>query len=233
MLDVFRPVFWLFSPSGGGERRARGNETAKQRSASPWSSEHVADDTDDRAILANLAAADERVAERALGDLVTRYGAAVRRTAAMFLGDWDAADDIVQDIFVALWQQRATRSVHGNIAGYLHRAARNRALNVRRALGARERAYQRIMQCSENTVDVSSDATDTPVEASRYATQIKDALATMRPRVREIFLLHRIQGMRAPEIAALLGISVATVHQQLSRGIAHLAHHLTGRTASD
>ena len=69
---------------------------------------------------------------------------------------------------------------------------------------------------------------DVRIEANELDVVVQQALDSLQPQVREIFLMHRLQGMRYDEIAAALEISVLTVRSQMSRGAMHVTPSLRG-----
>ena len=56
--------------------------------------------------------------------------------------------------------------------------------------------------------------------------RLETAVATMAPRTREVFLLHRVADLAYPEIAERLGIDVVTVERELAWAILHLDREL-------
>src|SRR5262245_51041402 len=76
------------------------------------------------------------LAFRQLFDL---YYTALRRYATMLLGGRDAGEDIVQGLFVHLWEQRARWAVRGNVRSYLYQSVHRRVVSEWRAGGVRRR----------------------------------------------------------------------------------------------
>lgn len=141
---------------------------------------------------------------------------------AGYLSD-DAAEDLVQDLFVAIWRDPARWLEAGDgLRPLLYVAARNRSLDALRYQRVRTRhAAQEIAEQAH--VAPAAEATVARQEIQRA---LDAAVAALPARAREIFVLHREQGLTYREIASQLGISIKTVETQMSRSLKRLRHHL-------
>lgn len=211
-------VAWFFSRADD----ARGASAPIPRHATPSAKPYlklVPDhaDLEGAALVARLQASDAT----ALETLIDRYAERLHRVAWMILRSDDEAADAVQDAFVAIWDARARLDPTRNATGYLFRAVRNHALKIR----DREATQQRIRD--EGTAPTTeTNAGEASVLASELSSAMHRVLRTLQPRVREIFLMHRMSGMSYAEIAATLGVGVATVHSQMSRAVRRIAETL-------
>jgi len=127
----------------------------------------------------------------------------------------DVAEDVVQEVFVALWTQRERLSSPDNLTGYLYRSVRNRGLNQIR--------HQRMVlqwQARQAMEDGGeAPAADREAERSEIDQAVKRAVATLSPRCREVFELSRDRGLTYPQIAETLGISIKTVETLMGRAL--------------
>lgn len=127
----------------------------------------------------------------------------------------DGAEDVVQEVFVALWTQRERLTTPDNLVGYLYRAVRNRSLNQIRH--RRMVADWQVKQSAEDQVVVPP--ADQETERAEILDAVRRAVATLSPRCREVFGLSRDRGLTYPEIAAMLGISIKTVETLMGRAL--------------
>lgn len=141
--------------------------------------------------------------------------------AAGLTAQRDAAEDVVQEVFVAVWSRREALPDLDVLAGYLHRAVRNRSLNYLR----QQRTAGRWLAGQEPDPGVPAVA-ESALIGAETAHRIQRALAALPPRTREVFLLSRDQGLTYPAIAATLGISVKTVETLMGRGLRALREAL-------
>jgi RNA polymerase sigma-70 factor (ECF subfamily) len=155
--------------------------------------------------------------ERAFTTIVALYLEPLYRFAYIRTQDSQLAEDVTQDVLVQLWDHRSRLSDTGSLKGYLFRSVRNRSLNHLR----HERSLERL---AESYVHDTGGHTGVPdagmaLELEEGARLIADAIAGLPPRTREIFVLRREQGMSYPDIADTFGISIPTVHNQMSRAV--------------
>lgn len=140
--------------------------------------------------------------------------------------DREAAEDIVQDIFARLLQAGSTGSLEADTR-ILYAAARHAAIDHSMMVVRRQGLLAR--RVPEQAVQPPPSAA-AALEAKDALAALDRALAELSPRAREIFVLHRVNGMPNGEIAARLGITVSAVEKQLARAFRHcqkrLADHL-------
>jgi RNA polymerase sigma-70 factor (ECF subfamily) len=155
--------------------------------------------------------------EQAFNTIVALYLEPLYRFAYIRTQDSQLADDIAQDVLVQLWEHREQLNPAGSLKGYLFRSVRNRTLNSLR----HEQSLQRVAQVftTDRTLHSPQPSADTTIELEEGTRLLRIALASLPPRTREIFLLRREQEMSYAEIAETFGISVATVHNQMSRAV--------------
>lgn len=127
----------------------------------------------------------------------------------------DGAEDVVQEVFVALWTQRERLTTPDNFVGYLYRAVRNRSLNQLRH--KRMVSDWQTRQAAEE--QKNSPPADQETERAEITAAVKAAVATLSPRCREVFELSRDRGLTYPEIATTLGISIKTVETLMGRAL--------------
>jgi RNA polymerase sigma-70 factor (ECF subfamily) len=131
-------------------------------------------------------------------------------------------DELVADVFFAIWQRRADWNPAHGIAAYLFRAVRNRATNARRGAAREEQRYR---AATHDDADVIA-----PVDLE---TQDRDAiltqfLATLSTERRVLVQLRWGRGLSYPEIAERLGVSTAAIQMQMSRLLRVLRQRLPG-----
>ena len=130
------------------------------------------------------------------------------------IGCSSLAGDIVQDIFLRLWE-RAT-SFRGEPAAYLSRCARNASIDHMRA----EHAQARLMaEAALRSETLFSPSGEDVLAARDELGRIDAALLALPAKTRHIFLLNRVHGRKLREIAAVFGISERAVTKHMARAI--------------
>jgi len=137
----------------------------------------------------------------------------------------DAAEDVVQEVFLSLWRRHADAPAeHGPLTAWLLRSVRNRALNV-------IRHHRVVRSWAERTVR-EAELPDGPPDPgteegiSEVERQVREAIAALPERTREIFLLSRDGGRSYRQIAEQLEISVKTVETLMGRALKTLRARL-------
>ena len=156
--------------------------------------------------------------EAAFGRLYRQHAAALFRFAVRLTGSAAVAEDVLQEVFVALIDAAVPRGGagydpgRGPLRSYLFGAVRNEA---------RKRLREGVvMRATAETVRVGQRTDD-----DRQA--LTAALAQLEPDFREVVLLCELEGLRYEEAAAALEIPVGTVRSRLSRARARLAATLS------
>lgn len=134
--------------------------------------------------------------------------------------------DVVQESFLRLWKLRAAQPIHSARA-FLFKVARNIALDsLRHASRSPVSAVPDL-----TTLPVVEEAADVSAAVCRReeVALLVDALEALPPRCREIVMLRKFQNLPQKEVAARLGITEATVQEQVYRGLRRLEQLLTRR----
>ncbi|WP_420810857.1 RNA polymerase sigma factor [Deinococcus fonticola] len=168
----------------------------------------------DDAALARLAVRDDHAFEA----LVNRHAAGVHRLAANTVGS-GAADDVVQEVFIAVHKGLKGFRGEAQFSTWLHRIALNACY---KALQARQNVpFEDVLE---------PPAPHSPVRSSEQA-DIRDRLAaalqSLPQEQREAVTLREISGLDYAEIAAVTGAELGTVKSRINRGRAALREWLT------
>ncbi|NSL88729.1 RNA polymerase sigma-70 factor [Chitinophaga solisilvae] len=139
--------------------------------------------------------------------------------ATHYMGDSHAAEEVVQQVFLRLWEKRDSITITGPVKAYLFSAIRNTAISQWRKDNVRS---DRETQYS-NIKDVAIGASDEVRELERLYLRALDMLPE---RCREVFVLSRQQQLKYAEIAATLNISVKTVENHMGKALKILHQEL-------
>jgi len=139
----------------------------------------------------------------------------------------DAADDIVEEVFLKLWRIRSHWSVTGSLASYLYVAARHQASNYT----SRERTRWRLTQAAldADTARESSPDVEQSLDVSDQRSLMERTVSVLPAKARMVFLLYYRDGLTYGEIAERLQVARKTVENQLARSLKLIAERLAKR----
>jgi len=156
---------------------------------------------------------------RALEELFRQQYEPLCRFAERYLRDRAASEDLVQDLFAALWARRTRLDLRGSLRAYLFASVRNRALNVRKHLLV-EHDWERDEAAPEvRVLHPTPRRPDELLDERERAARVRAAVAQLPERCRLVMQLRWQEQLGYSEIASILGISVKGVEIQLARGL--------------
>lgn len=171
---------------------------------------------DERSVIARIQAGDESAGEW----LYLRYHEALWRFAYTLVRSSAVAEELVHDVFLALWRDRAHWRVTTSARLWLYGAVRNRAMNYLR--------HERVVSsAAHDDVRIAMSAPPADVEAAVEARELDDrvarALASVPERRRIAMTLRWRHELTPAEIAEVLGTTPEAVRVLLTRARQDLA----------
>ena len=130
-----------------------------------------------------------------------------------YLKDSDEAEDIVQQVFVSLWEKRDQLDIHTSIRSILYKSVQNACLNKIKHLKVRT-SYAEELKATA----VYTDSSDS-VQATELNERIQLAMENMPEQCSRIFKMSRFEQLRYQEIADQLGLSVKTIENQMGKAL--------------
>lgn len=151
--------------------------------------------------------------------LYRRYFVRLCAFANKFLNDTFASEEVVQDIFLKLWESRATLRDDGSAKSFLFQAVHNKSLNVLEHQNVVNRHSEIIRAVYANPLefDVSES-----IMAKELNLRIQQIVNDLSPECKRIFLMSRSEGKKQQEIADELHLSIKTVETQMNRALKKL-----------
>lgn len=159
--------------------------------------------------------------EHAYTTLFRRY---LRRAYAMAysrLRSKEITEEVVQSIFISIWDKRASLSIN-NMPAYLFTAIKYKALNIIES----NIVFERYWDYYKRFVPQQEDATSKAVEFNELMEALEDGMEQLPEKTRKIFRLNRLEGRTVPEIAGLLHLSEKAVQYHITRSLKEIRVHL-------
>jgi RNA polymerase sigma-70 factor (ECF subfamily) len=169
--------------------------------------------------------------EAAFRELVRRHAATVRAVAVSVTGDGAAAEDVVQEVFLRVYQARERYVAdRASFRTWLARIARNLALNARRD-GARRRARSTALLDSDAAPAAPDALPGEALEADDRARALRAAIERLPAAEREVLALRYQQGLSYDEIGEAMGAGAPAIKQRAWRAMQRLRSIFDGSDA--
>ncbi|HTH81301.1 MAG TPA: RNA polymerase sigma-70 factor [Mucilaginibacter sp.] len=156
---------------------------------------------------------------RAFAVLYNRYWRKLYKTTNHYLKNTDAAEEILHDVFVVLWNRRKYLRIE-NFNNYIYITTRYHIYKYLKA--AKISPIEYIEQYEDEIAPVSFNGAEDKLGYDDITIQLESVLKSLPKRCREIFWLSRIENRSNEEIANKFGISKRTVENQITHALKHL-----------
>jgi RNA polymerase sigma-70 factor (family 1) len=165
-------------------------------------------------ILAKLLKADD---ETAYKEIYTRYWKPLFQSAYYRLGTKEAAKELVQNVFLYVWENRKTNTI-SNLPQYLQTAIKNRVINYIESLQVQKK-YQ---QYARENFSLQTSETEATVQYNEFYLAFEKALQQLPQKTREVFKMSRFENISVKEIARHFNISEKAVEYHITTSLKFL-----------
>lgn len=154
--------------------------------------------------------------------IFTYYYSDLVNFANTFTRDRDAAEEIIQDIFMKLWENRYSLTITSSLKSFLLRSVQNRCIDWIRHLDIRDR-YRNVMTMTPLLME---NDTDNYLFYSELRAALEQALDLLPEDISAAFRMNRFDGLTYQEIADKQGISLRSVEVRISKTLQMLREKL-------
>ncbi|WP_090100130.1 RNA polymerase sigma factor [Chitinophaga sp. CF118] len=153
--------------------------------------------------------------EKAFRQLFDEYWEALYCYACKITRDHSLAQDIVQGLFIHLWEKHSSLPEVKVVLPYLHSALKNRLLNALRD----ENLYQRHVDIFKETNKENDHSAVEHLQFKETERLLHQSINQLPGKMKDVFYLHRIENLSVAEIALLQGTSPQTIRNQLNTAL--------------
>ena len=125
------------------------------------------------------------------------------------------AEEVVQNVFVKLWERSEALSISGSVPAYLYRAVYNESLNYLKHQKVRSAYGQHVVHTMKNETEHGGKK----LQLKELEGRLAEAMNDLPEQCRTIFQLSRFEELRYREIADRLGLSIKTVENQMGKAL--------------
>jgi RNA polymerase sigma-70 factor (family 1) len=137
------------------------------------------------------------------------------------------AEDVVQDVFLKLWESRAQIDPDQPFKTYLYTIAKRHLLNMLKRAQHETFILEEIRKYSAS----AEHTTDLQLDYSESNVLLNEAIEKLPPQCKAVFLRCKIQGMSYKEVATELGIAEGTVHAQMVKALKAIKGYINFKNA--
>ncbi len=161
--------------------------------------------------------------QASFGVLYSKYAPVLFSFSRKYLRSHEDAEEIVQEVFLRIWDKRDNIDENQSFSSYVIQAAKHRIFNGFRKK-VNEQAYLDFLIHAD---DPSGNFTQMDVEYREIKIKAEKAIISMPTKRQEIFRLSREGGLKNKEIAEKLQISIKTVENQMGQALKYLRDELS------
>lgn len=158
---------------------------------------------------------DEQALEKLFADVFKQHEHKLYMLALALVKSENHIRDIIQEVFLKLWEHRHRLHEIQHIEAWLYRVMENKVIDFLRKSAADNRLKDTLWK----SLTQARNDTDEWLEAKEYNQIVQHAIDMLPPQRRKIYCLHKQEGMDYHQIAEELSISRHTVKNQLSAAL--------------
>lgn len=167
--------------------------------------------------------------EKAFEYIFKTYFSYLVNYAGQILKNKDSAEEIVETVFLNLWENKSEIKLETSLKSYLFKSVYNHCLNYIKHSHVKERYVLYFKHHVSTDADGNIISAEYPMSQlieKELGEMLEQAVGALPPQCREIFVMSRYQNLKNEEIAQKLNVSVNTVRTQISRALAKLRENL-------
>jgi RNA polymerase sigma-70 factor (family 1) len=147
--------------------------------------------------------------------LYKKYSKKVYKFGYSILKSQEESENLMQDVFLNVWENRHNVKKNSSIKSYVFTITYNSAISVIRKK-ARESQFIEYLKSLQK---INEEPVNIELEYNELTKKLDEIIKALPQRQKEVYLLHRVEGLKYNEIAERLNITVKTIENHMSRSL--------------
>jgi len=135
--------------------------------------------------------------------------------AYSILKSQEEAENIIQDVFLNLWENRSKVEKDSSVKSYIFTIAYNSTISVIR----KKSRDSQFIEYLKSLQEITEAPVNLQLEYNELTNKLDEIINTLPQRQKEVYMLHRVEGLKYSEIAKRLNISANTIENHMSRAL--------------
>lgn len=155
------------------------------------------------------------------------YYSRLLHVSSNYLTNKEDAKDIVQEVFMKIWNKKSQLNIHTNLNSYLYKMTKNTCIDYLRKKESRVTESLNL-EFRENHIHLSSlkDDASSKIIEQELEIEIQYAISLLPEKCREVFIKSRMEGLKHREISDEMDISTKTIENHMTKALKHMRFHL-------
>lgn len=170
--------------------------------------------------------------DQAFEQIYLQYYARMKRFAREYVISEEDAENVLQDVFLEFWEKRETLLAYSNLIAFLFTVIKNKCINLLKRRMLEQEVSNRLQEEYVRTLQINLESLEfMNVElfhSDNIQKRLDDAINSLPPKCRQIFVMSKIEGKKQKDIAAELNISVHAIETQMGIAYKKLREKLKG-----
>lgn len=180
--------------------------------------------TDERELLQRLRDGDHAAFEQ----LYHAYKVKLIANSLRLLKSRELVEELLQDLFLKLWEQRRKIDPEQSINAYLYKLANNMAYDTFRKISRDKRLYGYLL----STMESHYDHIESYLFSKENREELRKAIDLLPPQQKKVFILCKLEEKSYEEVSQLLHITTGTINNHIHRANLFLKDYFTSRSRS-
>lgn len=152
---------------------------------------------------------------RSFDAIYSMYAKPLYRFVSEKVGDMDARNDLLQDVFINLWERRSSLEINYSLKAYLYKSVRFKIVDYYR----RNAKVSSLIHDFEECALVETERITDTIDSRNLLYKVLSKIDQLPAKMRQIFVLSRFEYLSVNRIAERLSLSPQTVKNQLSKAL--------------